>query len=423
MIADPGLAWLFENCWPNSLDTAVESGGTEAAPDTFVATGDIPAMWLRDSSAQMWAYLSVARGDAQLCRLMRGLIARQARCVLIDPYANAFSRDLAARAPLPWAAADRTEMKPGVAERKWEVDSLAHVIRFGCGYWRATGDITPFGPVWWQAMQVVVDTLRAQQRLAAPGPYRFARNSDSPTDTLAGDGWGAPSRKIGLIHTMFRPSDDACTYPFNIPANLFAAQTLRDLAGLARAIGGQADLADRCDALAGEIRLAVARYGHAVGAAGAPVLAYEIDGFGNSLNMDDANIPGLLSLPYLGCMALDDPLWRATRAHVLSQDDPWFFSGRVAEGLGGPHVGPGMIWPMGLVMRALTSADDREIAQCLVALKRSAAATGFMHEAFDADDAAHFTRPWFAWANGLFGELILDLAQRKPYLLDRKFDQ
>jgi meiotically up-regulated gene 157 (Mug157) protein len=420
-IADPDLAWLFENCWPNSLDTAVEMAGTDAEPDTFVATGDIPAMWLRDSSAQLWSYLGVARDDPHLCLLMRGLIARHARCVLIDPYANAFSRDLAVKAPLPWAANDQTEMKPGVAERKWEVDSLAHVVRFACGYWRATGDTTPFGSDWWQAMQVVVDTLRTQQRMTAPGPYRFTRNSDSPIDTLAGDGWGVPTRKIGLVHTMFRPSDDAATYPFNIPSNVLAAQSLGELAAMARAVGGKTEFAAGCDTLAGQITLALARHGVVTGSAGVPVLAYEIDGFGNALCMDDANIPGLLSLPYLGCRASDDPLYQATRAQLLSSDDPYFFRGRVAEGIGGPHVGPGMIWPMGIIMRAMTSRDDREIAQCLAALKRSSNGSGFMHESFDADDAGHFTRPWFAWVNGLFGELILHLATEKPQLLGRQF--
>jgi meiotically up-regulated gene 157 (Mug157) protein len=417
MIADPDLAWLFENCWPNTLDTAVELGGTQTQPDAFVATGDIPAMWLRDSSAQLWSYLDVARDDPQLCLLMRGLIARHARCVLIDPYANAFSRDPAVKSPLPWAAADQTEMKAGVAERKWEVDSLAHVVRFACGYWRATGDRVPFGPDWWQAMQTVVDTFRAQQRLTAPGPYRFLRESDSPNDTLAGDGWGVPTRKIGLIHTMFRPSDDACVYPYNIPANFLAAQSLGELAALARGFADRAEFAGQCDALAGQIRQVLAQYAHVDSPAGGRILAYEIDGFGNALAMDDANIPGLLSLPYLGCVSHGDPVWQATRAHVLSADDPYFFRGKVAEGIGGPHVGPGMIWPMGIIMRAMTSRDDREITDCLAALKRSSAGTGFMHEAFDANDAGHFTRPWFAWVNGLFGELILALAAQRPHLL------
>ena len=416
-IADRDLATLFENCWPNTLDTTVEPGAVAGASDTYVGTGDISAMWLRDSSAQLWSYLVVAREDPELCQLMRGLIARQARCVLIDPYANAFSRDLSTSAPLSWAANDQTEMKLGVAERKWEVDSLAHVLRFSHGYWRATGDTTPFGPEWWQAMQLVLDTFRAQQRLASPGPYHFARSSGGPNDNPAGAGYGLPSRKIGLIHSMFRPSDDACTYPFNIPANFLAAQSLGQLAGMARAFDGKARFAGDCEALAGDIRQALARYGHITLPAGGKIWAYEIDGFGNALFMDDANVPSLLSLPYLGCVTPGDPVWLATRARVLSAHNRYFFRGQVAEGVGGAHVGTGMIWPMSIIMRAMTSTNDREIAACLLALKRSSSGTGFLHEAFDRNHAGYYTRPWFAWVNGLFGELILQLAAHRPHLL------
>ena len=416
-IGDRELAWLFENCWPNTLDTTVELGEADGAPDAYVGTGDIPAMWLRDSSAQLWSYLVVAREDPDLCVLMRGLIARQARCVLIDPYANAFSRDLSALAPLPWAANDQTDMRPGVAERKWEVDSLAHVVRFACGYWRATGDATPFGPTWWTAMQAVLDTFRAQQRLASPGPYHFSRANGRPDEMLAGDGYGPPTAKIGLIHSMFRASDDACVFPFNIPANFLAAQSLGQLAGMARAFDGRARFAGECEALARDIREALVRYGHAAPSLGGKVWAYEIDGLGNALFVDDANVPSLLSLPYLGCVEQNDPAWRATRARVLSTRNPYFFRGSAAEGVGGAHVGPGMIWPMSIIMRAMTSSDDREIAACLAALKRSSNGTGFLHEAFDRNDVSHFTRPWFAWVNGLFGELILLLAAHRPHLL------
>ena len=422
-MADRELAALFENCWPNTLDTAVDLGELDGAPDTYVGTGDIPAMWLRDSSAQLWSYLVVAREDPELCQLMRGLIARQARCVLIDPYANAFSRDLSTNAPLSWAANDQTEMKPGVAERKWEVDSLAHVVRFSYGYWHTTGDTTPFGPEWWAAMQLVLDTFRAQQRLASPGPYRFARPNGRANDNPDGDGYGPPSRKIGLIHSMFRPSDDACTYPFNIPANFLAAQSLGQLAGMARAFDGKARFASDCEALAADIHQALARYGHISLPGGEKIWAYEIDGFGKALFMDDANVPSLLSLPYLGCVAQGDPVWLATRARVLSAHNRYFFRGQVAEGVGGAHVGPGMIWPMSIILRAMTSSNDREITTCLLALKRSSNGTGLLHESFDRNDASHFTRPWFAWVNGLFGELILQLAAYRPHLLAGPLDE
>jgi uncharacterized protein len=369
-IADRELVALFENCWPNTLDTAVDLGEFEGAPDAYVGTGDIPAMWLRDSSAQLWSYLVVAKEDPELCQLMRGLIARQARCVLIDPYANAFSRDLSKLAPLPWAAADQTELKPGVAERKWGADSLAYVARFSYGYWKVTGDTTPFGPMWWEAMQAVLDTFLSQRRLRSAGPYRFARANAGPNATIDGDGYGVPTGKIGLIHSTFRPSDDACTYSFNIPANFLAAQSLSQLSSMAKAFDGRARFASECEALASDIQQALARYGKFTLPKGEKVWAYEIDGFGNALFMDDANVPSLLSLPYLGCVAQNDPVWLATRTRVLSTRNPYFFRGRTADGVGGPHVGAGMIWPMSIIMRAMTSSDDQEIFTCLVALKR-----------------------------------------------------
>ena len=416
-IADPTLAWLFENSWPNTLDTTVELGVLDGRPDAFVVTGDIPALWLRDSAAQVWSYLPYARQDPALKRLFTGLIARHARCILIDAYANAFTRDPAVKAPLGWAKDDLTEMRPGVAERKWELDSLCHTVRLAHGYWRATGDASPFDDQWRQAQARILAVMEEQRRLDGPGPYRFQRVSETPTDTLAGDGYGGPTRKVGLIHTMFRPSDDACLYPFNIPANLFAVASLRRMAAMAQALHGDADFARRCLALAQGVEAALRAHGLMRDADGPPVWAYEVDGYGDAVFMDDANIPSLLSLPYLGCASRADPLWRRTRARVLSARNPYFYSGKAAEGVGGPHVGPRMIWPMAIMMRALTSQDPREITASLTALKRAGAASGFMHESFDQDDPSHFTRPWFAWANSLFGELFLDLATRAPALL------
>jgi meiotically up-regulated gene 157 (Mug157) protein len=416
-IGDPELAWMFDNCYPNTLDTAVTLSELDGKPDTFIVTGDIPALWLRDSSAQVWPYLQLARSDPTLQRLFRGLIHRHARCILIDPYANAFQRDSRGVEPLSWACEDKTEMRRGVAERKWEIDSLCFPIRVAHGYWRASGDVEPFDREWRDAMSLVVQTFREQQRRGSPGPYRFQRGSDNPNDTLGGDGYGAPTRPVGLIHSMFRPSDDACAYPFLIPANLFAVQSLRQLATMSRGIHGDMAFAAACEKFANEIEGAVLLHGRIPDERGRYIFAYEVDGFGNTLFMDDANIPGLLSLAYLGCCKRSDPIYAGTRRRVLSRSNPYFFSGSVASGVGGPHVGLKMIWPMSIIVRALTSDSDAEIRQCLVWLKRAQAGTGFMHEAFHQDDAANFTRPWFAWANGLFGEMIIQLSERKPALL------
>ncbi|PKB24966.1 hypothetical protein B0I00_0146 [Novosphingobium kunmingense] len=420
LIADPELRWLFSNCYPNTLDTTVLLGTVDGKDDAFVITGDIPALWLRDSAAQLRPYLHLARGDAALTALYRGLIRRHARCVLLDPYANAFTHDPADTTALAWSRGDQTAMKPGVAERKWEVDSLCYVLRLAHDYWRATGDVEPFDATWADAARTIVATFREQQRKDGPGPYRFQRQSTQPTETTLA-GIGVPTRKVGMIHSAFRPSDDACTYPFNIPGNLFAVATLRELASLAGAVLADAALSADALTLAAEVEAAVMAHGTMLMPDGRQVFAYETDGYGNHLFMDDANVPSLLGLAYLRCLPADYALWRTTAQAVWSADNPWFFSGKAAEGIGGPHIGEGQIWPMSIIVRALSSVDDGVIEASLATLRGSHAATGFMHEAFDKDDPAKFTRSWFAWVNGLFGELVVKVANERPHLLATRY--
>ncbi|GLQ88379.1 hypothetical protein GCM10007898_19480 [Dyella flagellata] len=414
-IGDPKLAWMFENCYPNTLDTTVELGTLDGKPDTFVITGDIDAMWLRDSSAQVVPYLPLAKDDPALQRLFRGLIRRQAHCIRIDPYANAFLPDPHAK-PLEWSVHDVTDMKPGVGERKWEIDSLCYPIRLAHGYWQATGDTRPFDDDWREAMHLVLKTFREQQRKYDHGPYHFQRTSAVPSESLMLGGYGNPTRPNGMIHSMFRPSDDACVYPLSVPSNLFAVLSLRQLAHMSRAMHDAAFAAE-CEALADEVERAVQRDGRMHDADGKAFWAYEIDGFGNQLFMDDANVPSLLALPYLGCCDRNDPVYRRTRELAWSTRNPYFFRGKAGEGIGGPHEGLRMIWPMSIMMYAQTSSDVAQIRQCLRWLRDTDAGSGFMHEAFDQDDPAKFTRSWFAWANTLFGELMVDIQRKHPELL------
>ncbi|WP_266159389.1 glycoside hydrolase family 125 protein [Dyella silvatica] len=363
-IADPELAWMFENCFANTLDTTVQVGNLRGKPDTFIVTGDIDAMWLRDSSAQVWPYVSLAAHDEPLQRLFRGLIRRHA-------------------------------------------------------YWQATGDKRPFDDDWRDAMRKVLATFREQQRKHGPGSYHFQRRSEVPTESQFLGGYGNPARPVGLIHSMFRPSDDACLYPLFIPGNLFALSVLRQLAQMTQALFDDRGFAAECHTLADEIEQALQLHGIIRDEPGGEVWAYEVDGYGNQLFIDDANAPGLSSLAYLGCCPSDDARYRRTRALAWSERNPYFFSGRAAQGIGGPHEGLRMIWPMSIIMRALTSTNSGEIRQCLQWLKTTHAGTGFMHEAFDQDDPTHFTRAWFAWANTLFGELMVQIADRQPELLRR----
>ncbi|MBS1875433.1 MAG: glycoside hydrolase family 125 protein [Acidobacteria bacterium] len=412
-IGDPELAWMFENCFPNTLDTTVRTGTLGGKPDTFVITGDIDAMWLRDSTAQVWPYLPLAKDDRKLKTMIAGLVNRQARCVLIDPYANAFNFGPTGS---PWAK-DRTKMKPELHERKWEIDSLCYAVRLAHGYWKATGDASCFDAEWQAAARLIVKTFREQQRLKDRGPYTFQRVTAVASDSLNHEGYGNPTRPCGLIHSGFRPSDDACEFPFLIPANLFAVKSLEQLRDIWLAEMPDKTFARDCQSLAAEVSEAAHAYGRAKKAKFGEVWAYEADGFGNQLFMDDAGVPSLIALPYLGCAELDDPVYRATRAMVLSDANPYFYSGKAGEGLGSPHAGLDMIWPMGIITRALTSADPREIGTALATLKATHAGTGFIHESFHKDDAAKFTRTWFAWANTLFGELMLMVESRHPQLL------
>jgi len=414
-IADPQLRTIFANCLPNTLDTTVFPGTRDGKPDTFVITGDIDALWLRDSSAQMHPYLPFAKSDAKLATVIEGLIHRHAMCILLDPYANAFRRNPTDK-PLEWAVQDATDHKPGVGERKWEVDSLCYPIRLSHGYWKATGSTKAFDSEWVAAMQLVLKTFREQQRLHDRGPYHFQRRAENPTDSVILSGYGAPTKPNGMLHSIFRPSDDACTYPLFVPANLFAVAALNMLAEIAKSISN-AQLANDAASLANEVSTATKAYGQLRHARLGEMYAYEVDGFGNVNWMDDANAPGLLSIAYLTSLPLKQPVYRNTRAFSLSDSNPYFFKGTAAEGVGGPHVGMDYIWPMSITMRALTSTDDAEILRCLKMLRNTTAGTNFMHEAFHKDDPAKFTRPWFAWANTLFGELVLKIHAERPAIL------
>jgi meiotically up-regulated gene 157 (Mug157) protein len=480
-ISNPVLACLLRNTLPNSLDTTVKyhNGST----DSFVVTGDIGAMWLRDSMNQMLPYMRFARQDASLAALLAGLVRRQTRQILADPFANAHmlsasdesphsdDRTTSCVAPNETKRADA--MGPGVFERKFELDSPLAFLKLSRFYYRATADASPLDDRWLRAVETTVAVLETMQLSSAEdaarpcgATYQFQRQTRQPTDSLL-HATGHPAAYTGMLRSAFRPSDDACALPFHVPGNAMAvvelqetAHVLEELSKVGLYSGGvgaaptatradrtttttitnsssssssssstaeaQVDrllrLSERCRLLAGGVAEGIERFGvfHRP-ELGGEVYAYEVDGFGNALFMDDANIPSLLSLPYLGFCERDSPRYRRTRAYVLSErHNPWFSKGDAAEGVGGPHQGVRMIWPLAMAMRALTSHSDAEISDALAQLVASAAGTGLMHESFLADDVHHFTRPWFAWANSLFGELVLRLSVERPHLLLRQ---
>jgi len=404
-LKDPKLAWMFENCFPNTLDTTVDFQMKNGRPDTFVITGDINAMWLRDSGAQVWPYLPLCKKDEQLRLLIAGVINRQTQCILLDRYANAFTHGAESS---EWKS-DRTEMKPYIHERKWEIDSLCYPVRLAYNYWKTTGDTSVFDKEWQRAARLIYQTFTEQQRKKDKGPYRFQRRTERKSDTLTCDGWGQPVKPVGMIVSCFRPSDDSTDLGFLVPSNLFAVKSLRQLAEIWDKVVGDREAAGQCRALADEVEQAVRKYAVGRHPEHGEVYAFEADGFGNTLFMDDANVPSLLALPYLECVADNDEIYKNPRRMVWSDSNPYFFKGSVGEGIGGPHIGYDMVWPMSLIMKAMTSKDDAEIRNCVRMLRDTDGDTGFMHESFHKDNASKFTRRWFAWANTLFGELVLKL--------------
>ena len=414
-IGNKELAWMFENCFPNTLDTTVDFQVVDGRPDTYLVTGDIDAMWLRDSAAQVWPYLPLMKNDSNLQQLVAGVINRQIRCILKDPYANGFYKD---DSKVSRWKSDLTDMKPGVHERKWELDSLCYPIRLAYHYWKASNDRAPLDATWRNAILLTLQTFREQQRKTGPGPYRFQRRTEVPGDTPAGGGYGPPAKPVGLIYSMFRPSDDATVFPFLVPSNYFAVVSLRQAAELLTQIHHDQETANQCRALADEVEAALREYAVVMHEKYGRILPYEIDGFGNSYCLDDPGYPSLLSLPYLDAVGPGDPLYLNTRRFVLSDSNPYYVIGKAASGPGGPHVGRDMVWPLGLIMQALTSTDDQEVRQCLLTLQKTHAGTGFIHEAFNKDDPDKYTRPWFAWANSLFGELILKSYKDRPHVLN-----
>ncbi len=417
-IKDKELSWMFENCYPNTIDTTVDYEIIDGKPDTFIITGDIDAMWLRDSTAQVWPYLPLVKQDKKIKNLIKGLINRQAKCVIRDPYANSFYKDLtkvsAHNKDIPTPTA-------GVHEQKWEVDSLCYVIRLSYHYYKLTGDTSIFDETWIESSRIIYETFFTEQRKDGKSPYTFIRNGTAMVDAPVFSGTGRPFKPNGMICSMFRPSDDATMYPFLIPSNIFAAISMEQLSEIFKSEQMDLVFSEKCKSMSIEINNAIKKYAIKEHLDFGKIYSYEIDGFGNNLYMDDANVPSLMSLAYLDSKFKKDKVYINTRRFLLSENNPYFLIGKAAEGQASPHTGKDKIWPMGIILRAMTSESDKEIEKCLKMLVNTHAGTGFMHEAFDKDDPNKYFRSWFAWANTLFGELIIKINKERPHLLKIKY--
>ncbi|MFD1873011.1 glycoside hydrolase family 125 protein [Hymenobacter bucti] len=414
-VPDAELSWLLGNCLPNALDTTVTPGTRGGRPDTYVGTrGATDAMGLRESAAQVWPYLAFVKQDAPLRQLVAGIINRHTRCILLDPYANAFYNDPAQVGAGP---PDRPAPPPGVHERKWAIDSLCYPIRLAYHYWKTTGDEQPFDAQWRQAIALTVSTFREQQRKTGPGPYRFQRATANAADTQPLGGAGYPVRPVGLIASAFRPSGEATRLPFLVPSNFFAVASLRQAALMLNDIHHDGAAYQDLMALADEVAVALRTHAIVTHPVHGRVYTYEVDGYGGHALLDEASVPSLLALPYLGAIPLNDPVYQNTRRLVLSADNPFFYRGQAAEGIGSPRTGPGLIWPLSVIMRGLTSTNEAEIRACVQMLKTTHAGTGYPPESFHQDDPRQYTRAGSAEANSLLGEFLWKVYQERPALL------
>ncbi|KAL2157484.1 hypothetical protein VTH06DRAFT_6035 [Thermothelomyces fergusii] len=452
---DPDLARLFENAFPSTTDTTVKfhtdgndekikqrlrrrreenawvENGEWEGPQSFIITGDILAEWLRDSTNQLKPYQALAKKDPAIFNLILGAINTQSEYVIQSPYCNAFQPPPISGLPVSYNGQDDVVhpiYEPSfVFECKYELDSLAHFLALGNDFYRHTGSRAFLNSRWYKAVNTVLWVLGAQSESTfdpetghyQQNMYTFQRNTNTGTETLSLKGIGNPlNNGTGLVRSAFRPSDDATIFGFFIPANAQMAVELRRTAAMLRdSATDDADLAEALEEWSRRISDGVWEHGVVRHRRYGDVFAYEVDGYGSALLMDDANYPSLLALPLMGFVSADDPVYRNTRRMLLEKSgNPYFLTGREFRGIGGPHIGLSNAWPMSLLVQAQTSDDDEEIMGCLQLVLESSK-LGLIHESVNVNMAETYTRSWFAWANGVFAETILNLAKRKPHLI------
>ena len=398
---------MFNNCFYSTIETTTKYHDDGSA---YVFTGDIPAMWLRDSSAQVMHYLRVCDCPG-IKETIAGLIKKQMFYIALDPYANAFNEEDNGAGH----GGDKTnfnEHKGWIWERKYEIDSLCYPVWISYKYWKKTGDSSVFDDQYKKSTKIIMELFRTEQHHEEKSPYLFERFNCPETDTLPRDGKGAEVAYTGMTWSGFRPSDDACVYGYLVPANMFAVVILGYLNEIYTTVYNDSALAEEASALKSEIQDGINKYAVVDDPDFGKVYAYEVDGKGNAIFMDDANVPSLLSLPYLGYCDIDDELYQNTRKLILSKKNKYYYEGSFAKGIGSPHTPEGYIWHIALVMQALTSNDDAEKAKVLNTIMACDGGTEVMHEGFDANDPTVYTREWFAWANSLLAYFILDVIDK-----------
>lgn len=399
---DKKLQEMFEQCFINTYETTLkpQDDGT-----TFVITGDIPAMWLRDSAAQVRPYLIAAEEDEHIADMIKGVITRQFYYINHDPYANAFNETANGKG----YQTDDTEMSPIVWERKYEIDSLCYPIQLSYLFWKATGRTDHFNQSFMDGLKKILHVWKTEQNHEEDSPYSFERDDWRYEDTLIRGGKGSLTGNTGMTWSGFRPSDDACLYGYLVPANMFAVVALRYAAEISKEVLKDADLQAECEMLAAEIDRGIEEFAVFDHPIFGDIYAYEVDGLGKFNLMDDANVPSLLSMPYLGYCDFDEEKYINTRKYILSRENPYYYEGSAARGIGSPHTPGQYVWHIALSIQGMTAINNDEKQRILNTLKTTDGGTGFMHEGFHADMPEKFTREWFSWSNSMFSEYVLSL--------------
>lgn len=399
---EPYLAKVFASCFTNTLNTTVKE---MADKTTHVITGDIPAMWLRDSTAQLRPYLLAAGEDEKLASVIEGLVRRQFQCICREPYANAFNEEANGNC---WEK-DFDDQNPWVWEMKFEVDSLCYPIQLAWLLWKNAGATGQFDEAFSMGAEKILEVFEREQYHETRSPYRFERKNCVHTDTLSRDGKGALVKEgCGLIWSGFRPSDDACVYGYLIPSNMFACVVLGYLAEIARCFFQDEEMALRAERLREQVTEGIEKYGIVRTQEFGEIYAYETDGYGQYNLMDDANVPSLLSMEYLGYHPGRKDVAENTRRFLLSEANPYYYRGKSLWGIGSPHTPSRYVWHIAVAMEGLTAHSREEKLAAIRRLAGSDGGKGVMHEGVFADNPEIFTREWFSWANAMYSELVLD---------------
>ncbi|KAI9067554.1 glycoside hydrolase family 125 protein [Trametes sanguinea] len=421
-LKDPDLARLFENTFPNTLDTTVKYfNATENL--AFIITGDITAQWLRDTANQFAHYHTLLSSDKELATLVKAVINNEARYVSQYPYCGAFQPPPeSGLAPSHNDWADGVTVNPPVNnqtvfECKYEIDSLCGFLKLSRSYYQATKDSSFMNSNWFAAVDQIFRVIWEQSQSTFDDDYNLVsyynwtggNGALSPAVNNAGN--GEPKLYTGLVGTHHRPSDDLSTFAFLVPANAMLSVELTNLANMLDATKQAKNISQLAKKYSSTITNAIWETTLVDN-----IFAYETNGFGGRYVMDDANVPSLLSLPYLGFLKMNHPAYVATRKLLLSRKNPYYAAGKNFSGIGGPHVDAWNPWPMSQISAIFGTDDDKEIMQSLYLIANNTGGLGLIHESISIYDGT-YTRPWFAWANSYFAEMLLDLAQRKPHLI------